>query len=64
MPFGPIYIIDKTVIFGIYPPDRTSNFAPMLQVPASSQTGELIIEAYNIFKEKGECGELTSPDDA
>lgn len=46
MPFGPIYVIDDHVVFGIYPPHQNCNFAPMLRVPAMTPTGELIREAF------------------
>lgn len=51
MPFGPIYVIDNNVVFGIYPPHQNCNCAPMLRVPASSPTGELIREAFEKFWE-------------
>lgn len=46
MPFGPIYVIDDHVVFGIYPPHKNCNFAPMLRVPAATPTGELVREAF------------------
>ncbi len=46
MPFGPIYVIDNHVVFGIYPPQLNCNLAPMLRVPVATPTGELVCEAF------------------
>jgi len=49
MPFGPIYIIDDIVFFGIYPPHKNCNSAPMMRVPVDSDAGTLLRESFEVF---------------
>jgi len=54
MPFGPIYIIDDYVIFGIYPPHINSTAAPMIKLPMTKGPAKLLEDAFRTMKNKAE----------
>lgn len=58
MPFGPIYVIDDTIITGIYPPHVNCNAAMMLRFDARTPAGICIEMAFKTFRQKADCNQV------
>lgn len=62
MPFGPVYIIDGMVLFGIFPPHINCNAAPMMRLSVNGKSGELFDDAIRTIKAAAEVIYCTDDD--
>lgn len=58
LPFGPIYIIDNDVYWGLYLPQRDSLDLPANRATAHSEFGHLLVEGYECVWTKFEANNL------
>jgi broad specificity phosphatase PhoE len=61
LPFGPIYVVDGDIYWGLYLADKDSMDGPAFHYKASSKLGDLIIKSYEAMWEKA-VGLKVSPD--